>query len=287
MPMTGRNSMETVARWGYGARGIVYGLVGGLALLAAAGNSGGQTGGSRSALETLLEQPFGKVWLGLIAIGLAGFAVWRIVEPITDADRLGSSWKALGRRAVHLVGGGIYGSLAFFALGLALGWGSGRGGGEDRAAQDWTAWLLSQPFGQWLVGAIGLGIIGAGLAFIWKAWRGNVTEHLALPGDTRRWAVPLGRLGFAARGVVFALVGWFLIGAALRSRSSEVKGLGGALDALSAQPYGWVLLGLTAAGLFAFGMFGLVQAHYRQIDAPDLDDAGNQAARELRKLRPS
>jgi hypothetical protein len=270
MPTIRQNPVETLARFGYGARGVVYGLVGGLALLAAIG-SGGQTGGSRSALQTLLSQPFGKFWLVVIALGLFGFCTWRILEALTDADRRGSDMKGMGIRAAHLISGFIYAGLAISALNLALGRGST--GGEDQAAQDWTAWLMSQPFGQWLVGLIGLAIAGTGLAFIWKAWRGNVTERLSLPADKRDWIVTLGRMGFAARGIVFLMIGGFLVLAALRASSSEVHGLGGALQALEQQPYGWVLLALTALGLFAFGLFGLVQARYRHIDAPDLDDA--------------
>ncbi|MEE1610660.1 DUF1206 domain-containing protein [Microvirga sp. CF3016] len=277
MPTISHNPVETLARLGYGARGVVYGLVGGLALLAAVG-SGGQTGGSRSALQTLLSQPFGKLWLILIALGLFGFCAWRILEPLTDADHRGSDMKGWGVRGAHLISGIIYAGLAISALNLALGRSSG-GGGEDQTAQDWTAWLMSQPFGQWLVGLLGLAIAGTGLAFLWKACRGDVTERLALPADKRDWIVALGRMGFAARGVVFLMIGGFLILAAIRASSSQVHGLGGALQALQQQPYGWVLLALTALGLFAFGLFGLIQARYRHIDAPDLDDAKAAVAR--------
>jgi hypothetical protein len=276
MPHVSRNPVETLARFGYGARGVVYGLVGGLALLAAFG-SGGQTGGSRSALQTLLSQSFGEVWLVLIALGLFGFCAWRILEALTDADHRGSDVKGLGIRAAHMFSGVIYAGLALSALNLALGRGSG--GSEDQAARDWTAWLMSQPFGQWLVGLVGLAVAGAGLAFIVKAWRGNVTERLSLPADKRDWIVALGRMGFAARGIVFLLIGGFLVLAALHASSTEAHGLGGALQALQQQPYGWVLLALTALGLFAFGLFGLVQARYRHIDAPDLDDAKAAVAR--------
>lgn len=271
MPSLHSNPVEMFARLGYGARGVVYSLVGGLALLAAIG-SGGQTGGSRNALQTLLSQPFGKFWLALIAFGLLGFCTWRVLEALTDADRHGSDLKGWSVRIAHLISGVIYASLAISALSLAFGWGSG-GGGEDQAAQDWTAWLLSQPFGQWLVGLVGVAVAGTGLAFARKAWRGDVTQHLALPADKREWIVAIGRAGFAARGVVFVIIGGFLILAALRSSSSQVHGLGGALEALQQQPYGWALLALTAIGLFAFGLFGLVQARYRHIDAPDMDDA--------------
>lgn len=276
MPDPVRNPVETFARLGYGARGVVYCLVGALALLAAIG-SGGRTEGSRGALQTVLAQPFGQFWLILIALGLFGFCAWRILEALTDADKRGSDMKGWGVRGAHLVGGFIYAGLALSALNLALGRGSG--GSEDRAAQDWTAWLMSQPFGQWLVGLVGLAVAGAGLAFLVKAWRGNVAERLLLPADKRTWICTLGRAGFAARGVVFLLIGGFLGLAALHASSSEAHGLGGALQALQQQPYGWVLLALTALGLLAFGLFGLVQARYRHIDAPDLDDAKAAVAR--------
>ncbi|KQT78422.1 DUF1206 domain-containing protein [Methylobacterium sp. Leaf466] len=262
-------TLEHIARLGYGARGAVYCLVGGLAVLAAVG-TGGQTGGSKSALTALLTQPFGRIWLGLVALGLLCFAVWRIVEAATDADRHGRSGKGLAVRAAHVVSGLTNAALALsagqLALGLAL---SSR---DNEAAQDWTAWLLGQPFGQWLTGIVGLVVIGIGLGFLRKGWSGDVVKHLALPAGAGSWAVPLGRLGFAARGVVFALIGGFLVLAAVHSRSSEVKGLGESLVFLRSQPFGWVLLGLTAAGLFAFGLFSFVQARYRRIDAPDMAD---------------
>jgi Domain of Unknown Function (DUF1206) len=268
--MNSRNTLEMTARLGHGARGLVYCLVGGLALLAAIG-SGGQTGGSRSALQTILDQPFGRVLLVTIALGFAFFAAWRLIEAITDADHRGRTWKGLGVRGAHLVSGFIYVGLMLSTLGLALGWGGG--GGDDRAARDWTAWLIAQPFGPWLVGLVGLGIAAAGVAHGLKAWRGNVTRGLNCSDDVARWAVPMGRLGFGARGLVFVLIGGFLVLAAIHSRASEARGLGGTLRALEAQPYGWLLLGITAAGLFAFGLFGLVEAVYRRIDAPDLDEA--------------
>lgn len=265
-----RNPIELVARWGYGARGVVHGLVGGLALLAAIG-SGGQTGGSRSALQSLVGEPFGRALLVLIALGLAGFAAWRVLEAATDADRHGTSWKGLATRGAHLLSGFIYAGLAVSAFGIVLG--TSAGGGEDAAARDWTAWLLAQPFGRWLVALAGLVVAGTGVGFLLKGWRGDVTRHLACGAQTARWAVPLGRLGFGARGVVFLIIGGFLVLAAIRSSSAQVKGLGGALQTLAAQPHGSALLALVAVGLFAFGVFGVVQALYRRIDAPDLDDA--------------
>lgn len=262
-------TLEHLARLGYGARGAVYCLVGGLAVLAAIG-SGGQTGSTTDALTTLLTKPFGRILLGAVAAGLVSFALWRLVESVTDADRHGTSAKGLAVRTGHAISGSINAGLAISTIQLALGRGGSNGG--DQSAQDWTAWLLGQPFGQWLTGIVGLVLIGIGLGFIKKGWAGDVVRHLALPAHAQGWAVPAGRLGFAARGVVFALIGGFLLLAAVHSRSSQAKGLGEALTFIRAQSFGWVLLAITAAGLFAFGIFSFVQARYRSIDAPDLAD---------------
>jgi hypothetical protein len=276
-----QNLLERSARFGYGARGLVYCLVGGLALLAAIG-SGGQTGGSRSALGTLVQQPFGKVLLAAVALGLFAFAGWRFIEALTDADGRGTSGKGLAIRAAHVLSGIVYAGLAISTVGLVLG--TGGGGGEDQTARDWTAWLMAKPLGPWLVGAVGLGVIGAGLAFLKKGWNGDVARFLSLEGNADRWAVPLGRAGYAARGVVFVLIGGFVVLAAVRGSSSQVRGLGGALKALQEQPLGWLMLAITAVGLFAFGLFGLVQARYRRIHAPDMGDAVASAPDAIRSI---
>lgn len=273
--------IEILARIGYAARGLVYILVGGLAVLAAIGPDGATTG-SRGALRVVLDQPFGWVWLGMIGAGLAFFALWRLAQAVLDADRLGASWKMLGRRAAYFFGGIIAAGLSLFAIGLALGLAM-RGGGEERALQDWTAWLMQQPYGSWVVMALGAATAAAGLNFLWQAWTAErVVEFLHCPEDKRWWAVPFGRLGFAARGVVFGLIGGFLIVAGYYGRSGEARGLGRALDSLAAQPFGWMLLGATALGLMAFGAFGFVQAFYRRIaPPPQVEDAAAAVARGM------
>jgi hypothetical protein len=264
-------SLEHVARAGLAARGAVYLLVGGLAVLAAIG-SGGDVGGGGSALRSLLEHPFGALPLAAIGLGLVAFSAWRLLDAATDPDRHGTSPKGLGVRAVHALSGVMNAGLAITAFSLAFGIGTGAGGDDD-AAQDWTRWLLTQPFGRWLVAAVGVGVIGAGLFHVWKAWRGDMLKRLSVPPARRRFALLLGRLGYAARGLVFGIIGGFLVTAALQGDSTEAKGLGGALDALREQPFGWALLGVTAAGLAAFGVFGFAQALWRRIHGPDLGDA--------------
>ncbi|WP_349368811.1 DUF1206 domain-containing protein [Salinarimonas sp.] len=276
--MANANALEKTARVGYAARGVVYMLVGGLAVMAAVG-AGGETGGSKNALASLLDEPFGKTLLAVIALGLLAFALWREVAALSDADNRGTSGKGLAIRGAHVISGVIYLGLAVYAAGLAFGWATGGGGQGGEGAQGWSAWLLAKPFGRWLLGLVGLGVAGAGLAFIGRAWTGDVTKHLHYAPHQRGWVVPLGRAGFAARGVVFLIIGGFLVVAAWQSQSSEARGLGGALRTVQEQPYGWILLALVAAGLFAFGVFGLVQAVYRRIDAPDVEEAAGDAKR--------
>jgi len=269
-----RNS-ELMARAGYRARGVVYVIVGGLAVLAAIG-SGGRTTGTKGALSSILSQPFGAILLICVALGLLCFAVWRLAQAILDVDHLGTDWKPLARRIGFGGGAAVNFALAISALALVFGMSSDSGDGE-RSARDWTAYLLAAPFGQWIVGAVGLVGFATGVGVAAKGWKGTFEERLALDHDARRWVMPLGRLGFMARGVVFMLVGIFLVLAAAHANAREAKGLAGALRTLQEQPYGWVLLGITALGLVAFGAFQFVTAYYRRIEVPDLDKAAGDA----------
>lgn len=260
-----RNRLEQLARLGYAARGAVSLIVGGLALLAAFGR-GGEATGSKGALQALMAQPLGEILLAVVALGLFGFALWRALQAVLDADGEGRSAKALAVRAGRALTSVTYVSLGVFALGLIFA--TARGGDEDQSAQDWTAWLLAQPFGRWLVAGAGLAIIGAAIGMVVKAWTASFQRHLAC-GPAASWVVPLGRAGFAARAVVFLLAGGFLLVAAWQADPSEARGLGGALEALQQQPYGQAMFALVALGLAAFGAFNFAQARFRRIATPE------------------
>jgi hypothetical protein len=268
------NIAEKIARGGYLARGVVFMIVGGLAGLAATGQRG-QAPDSRGALQTVLSQPLGRGLLALLAIGLMAFAAWRVAQSVLDVDHLGSRPKALARRFGYGVGAIVNGGLAVSAAALALRSASASGSGEQ-SAHDWTAWLLSMPFGQVLVALVGAGVVAAGLGAGWKAWTAGFTEHLACDHNSRTWILPLGRLGYGARGLVFVIAGGFLFAAAVHANAREAKGLAGALQALERQPYGWLLLLATAIGLLCFGAFQIAASRYRHIDASDLDRAGDR-----------
>jgi hypothetical protein len=260
-----RKRLEQLARLGYAARGAVSLIVGGLALLAAFGR-GGEATGSKGALQALVAQPLGEALLAVVALGLFGFALWRALQSVLDADGEGRSAKAIAVRAGQGIAAIAYAGLGIFALGLLLAW--ARSGGDEQSARDWTAWLLAQPFGRWLVGAAGLAIIGAAFGMAAKAWTASFRRHLDC-GPAASWVIPLGRSGFAARAVVFVVVGGFLLVAAWQADPSEARGLGGALTALRRQPYGQALFALVAAGLAAFGAFNFAAARFRRIAAPE------------------
>lgn len=253
------------ARLGYAARGAVNLIIGSLALLAALG-PGGQATGSKGALRELLLHPFGGVLLGIVGLGLFGFALWRTLQGLLDADSHGTGAKGLAVRAGALISAVTYAGLGISAFGLLMG--RGGGGGDDQSAQDWTRWLLSKPAGEILVALAGLVVMGVGVAMLARGWRASFTRHLRCPAEASRWVVPLGRLGFAARGVVFLIIGIFLVVAAWQSDPQEVRGLGSALLALQEQPFGRVLFGVVALGLAAFGIFEFAEARYRRIEAP-------------------
>ncbi|XHX79114.1 MAG: DUF1206 domain-containing protein [Stenomitos frigidus ULC029] len=255
--------MERFARLGFAAKGLVYTLVGLLAAQAAFGRGGKKTG-TQGALQTLVTQPFGQVLLSLVAIGLLGYALWRLVEAVADPEQKGTDLKGLLQRCSYAGNGLIYASLALTAVQIVLGTSSRNG----NASQDWTARMLAQPFGQWLVGTIGALVIGLGFYQFYVAYKATFRQKLKLHemSETEQtWTVRLGRLGLAARGIVFVVIGFFLIQAARQSNPKHVQGLGGALEALAQQPYGAWVLGMVAIGLIAYGLYYLVQARYRQI----------------------
>ena len=259
--------VERLARLGYMTKGIVYAIVGVLAVQAAIG-AGGQTTDQKGALRAIAAQPFGKFLLALVGLGLIGYVIWRFVEAIQDPEHRGGKAKDWARRLGSAISGIIYASLAFSAIRLAMG--SSANSSSSHSTQDWTARLMSQPFGQWLVALVGAFIIGLGFYQFYKAYKAKFRKRLKLQEMSpteETWAMRLGRFGEAARGVVFVIIGFFLLEAARQSDPNQARGLDGALQSLAQQPYGPWLLGIVALGLVAYGIHMGVQARYRRIMA--------------------
>jgi len=261
-----------LARLGYLAIGLVYLLIGGLAARVAfsSGNGGSAKGANvdrTTAIDTIYQQPFGRLLLGIVAVGIFGYVLYNVTRGFFDTEYAGSKPGGLAKRAGYVVAGISYGALAVGAAQLALGTGGG-GKSSNATTQDWTRRLLDEPFGVWLVVLVALVILGVALEQCARAYTASFEKHLDLAelrGSLRDAVVWLGRIGYAARGVVFAEVGVFLIVAARNHNTKDAKGLGGALAQLASEPYGHLLLALVALGFVAYGLFCLAQSRYRRI----------------------
>ncbi|MEI4471597.1 DUF1206 domain-containing protein [Frigidibacter sp. MR17.24] len=247
--------VEPVMRAGYGARGTVYLLVGGLALLAAW--SGGAAEDQAGALQTLRGEPFGRPILAAIALGLACYAIWRCICGAMDLEAKGTGAKGVVGRGGQVVSGLVNAGLALTVARLALG---GSEGGEG--SQTLTSKLLQMPFGQWLVGALALAVIGAGGMYMVKGWREEYREHLRFTPAMAKLA-PAARAGVIAHGVVIAMIGSFFLFAALHADPSEAGGLSKAFDTVRGAAFGRMLLGLLAIGMIGFGLYCWVEARAR------------------------
>jgi hypothetical protein len=262
---TGDGWYEWLARFGLVAKGVSYGIVGVLAVKLAIGNGGAATS-RQGALHELAQQTFGKVVLALLVLGFAAYAIWRFVEAIAAG---GDEKKKWGKRLGAVGQGLIYAALAFSAAKILFGAGGG-GGSQNAKAHQTAALLFSWPAGTWLVGIAGLVAIGIGL---WNLYRGLARKFEdkwstgEMGSTARTWGGRVGLVGHVARAIVFTLIGVFVIKAALDYNPKEAIGLDGALQKLAHASYGPYLLGLTAAGLIAYGLYCLVDARYRDVSA--------------------
>jgi hypothetical protein len=258
--------MERLARFGYATKGVVYIVVGVMATLAAIG-MGGETTDAHGALQAIEMQPFGKIALGTVAFGLIGYVIWRLLQAIADTEDKGTKLKGISIRIGYACSGLVYAGLAYTAAKVLIDIGEPDSSSEK--AQQWTARLMSMPYGVWLVASVGAGIFGFGLYQIYKGYIAKFRKRLKLGQMStakKAWATWSGRTGYAARGVVFCIIGFLLIQAARHYNPNEAEGLGGALDALAQQAFGRWLLATVAVGLILYGLYMLVEARYRIIN---------------------
>lgn len=260
---------QLACRFGYGARGFVYVTIGAVALLAALDRVP-QAEGSVDALTAWSDWPLGFVLLWITGLGLYGFAFWRALQSVFDADRQGRSLKAVLTRIGQAISGLVYGTLGYSVFG-ALDALEDLAEPDDREAeQAAAAQALAAPGGEWLVVAVGVFILAAGIANAVKAVRGGLDDRLVCEDRLSRAAGAIGRIGYGARGLAFVVSGVLVIKAGLRAQADEAAGLGDALQALEAAPFGDAILVMTALGLLAFGFFAFLEARYRTLPTAEV-----------------
>jgi Domain of Unknown Function (DUF1206) len=263
-----RGFMEHFARFGFAIKGVVYCIIGALAALAPIGLGGARPTGTQGVLHTLFMQPVGSLLLAIVAFGLLCFGLFQLLRAIEDPEHEGRDAGAVARRIGWGCNALVQFALVAVAVGLLVGYRRAGAGEDEHQIRDWTATALSYPLGRWVVGGIGACIIVYGVLQIRGGVIGKLDKWLSFLDTTetsRRWARGVSRFGVAARGVVFALIGSFLIRAAYDFNPHEAKGLGGTLRTLAAEPHGAWLLGIAALGLVAYGLYDFVLARFRRI----------------------
>ncbi|WP_343244781.1 DUF1206 domain-containing protein [Streptomyces sp. SID14478] len=255
--------VDTGARWGLAARGVLYLLIGLLALRVAFGH-GSKEADSSGAIRELAQQPFGKVLVWAVGIGLVGMALWRLTEALFGAS--GPDGKKPQKRALSGVRCVFYGFMAFSVLSFAV---SSRGSeGSDAKSQDFTARALDLPMGRWLVGVAGLVVIGIGIGVGLRAAMRKYHKNLKkvqMSQRVRRAIDVLGVSGGVARGAIYAGAGVFVLIAAAKYDPDKAKGVDGTLRTFAETPAGPWLLAVVAVGLLLFGLFSFALARYRRV----------------------
>lgn len=253
--------IERLARMGFAAKALLYSTIGVLAAHMPLG-SGAQTS-TEGAMHSVQHAPFGRVLIGLVAIGLIGYAVWRMIEAVMDPERRGSDLKGLALRVSFAFRSLLHAALAVSAFRLAVG-SPAEGDGND--AERWVARALGITGGRWLLWLIALSIGAFGLYQLYRAFAAKLSKQLQfgrISAEVGRWIIGVSRVGIAARGIVFAMIALSLASAALQQSPARAGGIDDALESLSA--LGRPPFLAIAAGLIAYGLYELLNARYRRI----------------------
>jgi hypothetical protein len=260
---THSTAFEVLTRIGFVARGAIYVIIGLLAIQVAI-HAGNERTNQRGAMQTIEHQPFGHWLLIVVAVGLGAYSAWRFVQAFAGHGPEGGGDHSTFGRIAAFCSGCAYAGLCVLAVTILLGSSSSSSSNPHKQ----TAGVLGWPGGQWLVAAAGAAFVGVALYQVYKGLSRKFldedkTEQMG--ETTKRWLTAIGIAGHVARAVAFGLIGVFLVRAAMDYDPSKAVGLDGALARLAHQSYGSLLLGLTAAGLIAFGLYSIADARFRRI----------------------
>lgn len=251
--MSGATMFRIITRLGFAARGLMYALIGYLALRSGRTEDPG-------GILAYLSSAAGRPLVAAMAVGFVAYGAWRLLEAWVDSEDHGSDWKGLGARMAGVGSGLIHFGFGIMAIRLAVG---AHGGGGD-SSKTAAATALHLPGGDLLLYFAAAFLAGVGVAQLRKAWRLKFLRHLETRAAAQAWIAWLGRLGYLTRGVIFAVTGWLFLHAAQAHNAAAAGGIDEALGSLPRPVQ--IAVG---AGLVLFGLFSLVEARFRRIAAPD------------------
>lgn len=256
---------EKLARFGLVSKGIVYFLMGTLSVLAAMGLSS-EKGDKAEAFKLIYEQPFGRVILVAIALGLLGYVMLRFFQAFKNTENKNNDIKGILDRIGFGMSGVLYLAIGIYAMNLAVkGAESGDGGGND-SRQSIVGKILEYPGGEYIIGIASLIIIGMGIYQITRGVTGKFMKKVNLyKSDMKDAFKTAGVLGYVSRGVVLTIIGYFLLHAAWLSNPSEAQGTGAAFAFLQ-NNFGSLMMAIVAVGMAGYGVFCFVKAKYQRIN---------------------
>jgi hypothetical protein len=268
VPSTQPEWVERLAKVGLIAKGIVYCLIGVLAFMAALelGNTSTSSADQSGVFKFIGQQSFGRIMLGIIAIGLLSYSLWRLIQAVKDTKNEGTDAKGIGQRLLYAFRGLVYLALAFTAAKIALGGGSSS---NSNSNESMVSQLLQQPYGQWLVGFVAVAIAIAAFHQFYLAFSDAYKKKVQAAGlkhETETFMIKFGKFGYIARGVVWLILSYFFLQAALQSDAQEAGGTSSAFRFLEQSSYGSVLLVAVALGMICYGLFMFMQAKYPGTD---------------------
>ena len=258
--------IKKLARFGFYTKGVLFIVIGILAILLAIGLEGGKLADPTGAMATIAQKPYGKFLLIVFVVGAIGHGIWNILRGAADVDDAGKDWKGIIKRIVSIGVGIFYVGLAWSAWSIIF---TARVSAENgEVSQTLAAILLALPLGTILVLIIGLSVIGAGVHECYSGMTGKFQENFRLweiEGNHLRFITVLGALSFTARALILAMIGYFFITAAIYYDPNEAVGIDGALLTLSQSYFGKILLFIAAVGVVCHGILAFYEAKYRRI----------------------